>query len=46
MQFRNGNIRWNIIFTRLVYDGEVKVVYGFFELYSQRVRHGGENKIC
>jgi len=26
---------------------EVEVVFGFFELlYSQRVRHGGEDKIC
>jgi hypothetical protein len=29
-----------------VHDWEVKVVSGFFEmLYSQRVRHGGEDTI-
>jgi hypothetical protein len=43
MQIRNENIYWNIIFTRLVYNWEVEVVFGFFELYSQRVRHGGKD---
>jgi hypothetical protein len=47
MQIRNGNIHWNIIFTRHVHDWEVEVVSSFFELlYSQRERHGGEDKIC
>jgi len=31
MQFQNGNIYWNILFTRLV-------LFAFFELCSQRVR--------
>jgi hypothetical protein len=47
MQLQNGNIHWNIIFTKPVHDWEVEVVSGFFEfLYSQRVRHGGEDTIC
>jgi hypothetical protein len=47
MQFWNGNIHWNIFFTRPVHDWEVEVVSVFFELlYSQRVRQGGEDKIC
>ena len=42
MQFHNGNIHWNIFFTKLVHDWEVKVVSAFFELlYSQRVRQRG-----
>jgi len=45
MQFHNGNIHWNIIFTRPVHDWEVEVVSRFFELYS-RVRHGGDDAIC
>jgi hypothetical protein len=45
MQLQNGNINWNIIFTRPVHDWEVEVVSGFFEmLYSQKVRYGGEYK--
>jgi hypothetical protein len=47
MQFRNGNISWNIFFTRPVHDWEVKVVSALFEcLYSQRVRLGGDVKNC
>lgn len=42
MQLQNGNIYWNIIFIRPVHDWKVEVVYGFFELYSQRVRYGGD----
>jgi hypothetical protein len=30
MQFRNGNIYWNICFTRPVHDWEVEVVFDFF----------------
>jgi adenosine deaminase len=45
MQFRNGNIHWNIFFTRLMRDCEVEVVSDFFELFSQRVRQGGEDKM-
>jgi hypothetical protein len=29
MQLQNGNIHWNIIFTRPVHDWEVEVVSGF-----------------
>jgi hypothetical protein len=46
MQFHNGTIHWNILFTRSVHDWEVEVVSKFFELYSQRVKHGGEDTIC
>jgi hypothetical protein len=47
VQFHNGNIHWNIIFTRPIHDWEVEVVSRFFELlYSQRVRHRGEDTIC
>jgi hypothetical protein len=36
----------NIFFTKPVHDEEVKMVCRFFEeLYSQRVRQGGEDKI-
>jgi hypothetical protein len=36
MQIQNGNIHWNILFTRLVHDWEVDVVSRFFELlYSK-----------
>jgi hypothetical protein len=38
MSFKNGNIHWNIFFTRLV-------VFVFFKLlYSQKVRQGVEDK--
>jgi hypothetical protein len=33
MQFRNGNIHWNILFSRFVHDWKVEVVFVFFELY-------------
>lgn len=46
MQFHNGTIHWNILFTRSVHDWEVEVVSKFFELYSQRVKHGGDDTIC
>jgi hypothetical protein len=46
MQFHDGTIHWNILFTRSVHDWEVEVVSKFFELYSQRVKHGGEDTIC
>jgi hypothetical protein len=29
-----------------VHDWEVEVVFAFYELYSQRVRQGGEDTIC
>jgi hypothetical protein len=47
MLFPNVNIHWNIIFTRHVHDWKVEVVSVFFELlYSQRLRHGGEDATC
>jgi hypothetical protein len=46
MMFHNGNIHWNIIFINHVHDWELEVVSKFFELYSQRVRHGGKDTIC
>jgi hypothetical protein len=47
MQRQNGNILWNILFTRPVHDWEVEVVSRFFEmLYSLKLRYEGEDKIC
>jgi hypothetical protein len=47
MQRQNGNILWNILFTRPVQDWEVEVVSKFFELlYSINVRYEGDDKIC
>jgi hypothetical protein len=47
MQRQNGNILWNILFTRHVQDWEVEVVSRFFELlYSIKVRYEGDDKIC
>lgn len=46
MQFQNRNIHLNIFFTKYVHDWKVEVVSDFFELYSQRVRQGVEDKIC
>jgi hypothetical protein len=46
MQFREGIIQWNVIFTRLVQDWEVEVVVSFFErLYSFQLRQGDEDRI-
>jgi hypothetical protein len=39
MQFINGNLQWNISFTRPVHNWEVDLVTSFFELlYSIRLR--------
>jgi hypothetical protein len=47
MQVHNGSIHWHVLFTQPVHDWEVEVVSSFFELlYSQRVRHGGEDILC
>jgi hypothetical protein len=47
MKVHNGSIHWHVLFTRPMHDSEVEVVSSFFELlYSQRVRHGGEDKLC
>jgi hypothetical protein len=43
----NGAIHWNVMFLRPVHDWELEEVSQFFELlYSQQIRHGGEDKIC
>jgi hypothetical protein len=46
IQFGNGNLQRNIFFTRPVHDWEVEVVSSFFQLYSHRLRQGGEDRIC
>jgi hypothetical protein len=46
MQRQNGNILWNILFTRPVHDWEVEVVSRFFEMCSLKVRCEGDDKIC
>jgi hypothetical protein len=43
----NGAIHWNVLFFCLVHDWELEEVSQFFELlYSQHIRHGGEDKMC
>jgi hypothetical protein len=43
----NGVTQWNVLFIRPVHDWELEEVSRFFELlYSQQIRHGGEDKIC
>jgi hypothetical protein len=39
----NGAIHWNVMFFRLVHDWELEEVS---RLYSQQIRHCGEDKIC
>ena len=46
MQFLNEYFRWSISFTRLVHDWEVDFVTFFDLLYSNRLRQGGEDKLC
>jgi hypothetical protein len=47
MQFQNGNLQWNIFFTRPMHDWEVDLVSSFFDpLYFLRVKQGGEVRIC
>lgn len=47
VQFSNGNLQWNISFTRLMHDWEVDLVTLFFDiLYSLMLRQGGLDKIC
>jgi hypothetical protein len=47
MQRQNGNILWNILFSRPVHDWEAEMISIFFEmLYSLKVRCEGEDKIC
>jgi hypothetical protein len=47
MHFQNGNLHWNIFFTRLVDDWKVEVISSFFELlYSHKVMQGDNDIIC
>jgi hypothetical protein len=47
MAIVNGATQWNVLFIRPVHDWELEEVSSFFELlYSQQIRHGGEDKIC
>jgi hypothetical protein len=47
MEFRDGNIQWNIIFTRSIQDWEVDVFFSFFKmLYSLRVKQWDMDRIC
>jgi hypothetical protein len=42
----NGTIQWNIQFTRLIYDWEVKVLASFYRcLYSCKLRDDGKDKL-
>jgi hypothetical protein len=44
LQFREGKIHWNVIFTKPVQDWEMKVILSFFKsLYSFRLRQGYED---
>jgi hypothetical protein len=46
MLLRNGNIQWNMFFTRPLPYWEVDLVSSFFEMYSLKVRQGDVDKIC
>ena len=46
MNIVNGAINWNVLFIRPVHDWKLEEVSRFFELYSQQIRHSGEDKIC
>jgi len=47
VQFSNGNLQWNISFTKPMHDWEVDLVSSFFELLNYiRLRQGSEDKIC
>jgi hypothetical protein len=47
MAIVNGATQWNVLFIRPVHNWELEEVSSFFELlYSQQIRHGGEDKIC
>jgi hypothetical protein len=46
LQFREGNMHWNVTFTKPIQDWEVEVVLSFFErLYSFRLRQGDDDRI-
>jgi hypothetical protein len=50
VQFSNGNLQWNISFTKPMHDWEVDLITSFFGLltllYSLKLRQGGEHKVC
>jgi hypothetical protein len=47
VQFCNGNLQWNVSFTKPMNDWEVDLVTPFFDLlYSLKLRQGSEDKIC
>jgi hypothetical protein len=47
VQFSNGNLQWNIYFSKSVHEWEVDLVSLFFDLlYFIRLRRGGKDKIC
>ena len=47
MDVVNGAIHWNVLFIRPMHDWELEEVSRFFELlYSQQIRHNGDDKIC
>ena len=45
MQFREGIIQWNVIFTRPIQNWEVEVVVSFLEMYSFQLRQGEDDRI-
>jgi hypothetical protein len=47
MERPNDTLHWNVQFIRPVHDWELEGVSCFFALlYSQKIRFGGEDKIC
>ena len=46
LQFQEGKIHWNVIFTKRVQDWEMKVILPFFKsLYSFKLRQRYEDRI-
>jgi hypothetical protein len=42
----NGNIHWNVLFTRQLQDWEMEMVLSFFEwLYSTSIRQGEGDRL-
>lgn len=47
METPNGMLHWNVLFILPVHDWELEVISRFLiVLYSQKIRVGGEDKIC
>jgi hypothetical protein len=46
MQFRDGNIHWNVILTRPMLYWKADVVFSFFEMYYLIIRQGDVGTIC